>query len=123
MTKMNSQQRGMVWLTRVIHKIQRIPMMMWRVRNQVLHATLDNYHNQEQHKELDMIVDTIFARKPHARLMAHCDQAFFQKHRCDKIKKMTARQKINWITGANLILKKYERGHTEQSDRFTSYFQ
>jgi hypothetical protein len=122
-TRMKLQQSGLVWLTRVIHKIQRIPMTMWQVRNHVLHTTTDNHSDQEQNKELDKAVDVIFLRKPHPRLMAHCDQAFFKKHRCDRIKQMTIRRKINWITGANLILTKYERGQTEQSDRFTSYFQ
>jgi hypothetical protein len=83
----------------------------------------DNMITRDQHRELDLIIKGIFARKPHSRSMAHCNSAYFQKHDIQRVKKMTIRRKTNWITGANLILTKYERGTTTQSERFMSFFQ
>jgi hypothetical protein len=36
---------------------------------------------------------------------------------------MKVRRKTNWITGANLVLMKYDRAVSPQSERFKSFFQ
>jgi hypothetical protein len=112
------------WILNLIRRIQQLPIHMWRTRNDILHSTTNNEYNKAQHEEqLDHLVESIFDRKPNPRTMAHCDNLFFCKHDKDKVKKMKLRRKINWITGANLILTKYERALTTQSARFFSYFQ
>jgi hypothetical protein len=117
------QRSASHWLIQLLQKIQRIPLFMWHIQNDILHSTHDNHQTQARNAELDMIVDFIFSKKPHARLMSYCDNIFFKKHSTDKVKKMKIRRKTTWITGANLILTKYERSLTEQSARFVSFFQ
>ena len=114
-----------LWLIRLMHLVQSIPRYMWKTRNQILHrSSEDNIVLQTQHKELDEIIDNIYERKPHQRLMSHCDVSFFRKYDKDKVKKFKVKRKTNWVTSANLILTKYERaGTTEQSKRFLSFFQ
>jgi hypothetical protein len=96
---------------------------MWATRNQVLHNTLDNHVHLLQHDVLNEQIDIIMAKKPHSRLMAHCDNMYFLKHTKEQITNMKLKRKENWIAGAKLIITKYERTTTEQSQRFTSYFQ
>jgi ribonuclease HI len=110
------------WLISLIQMIQQIPKTLWKVRNQVLHNTRDPLTLQRQHNELNATIDNIFQRKPHQRLMSHCDNLYFSKYTQTQIKHMKLHRKTNWITGANLILTKYERSTTNQSARFTSYF-
>jgi hypothetical protein len=117
------QRSAKLWLSKLIHRIQRLPYDMWQTRNQILHRTNDNFTTKEHNKELDLIIDKLYDKKPHSRLLAHCDNAYFNKHGRAKIKRMTIRRKINWIAGANLIMTKYERVNTSQATRFTSYFQ
>lgn len=111
------------WLVHLIHKIQQVPKRMWNTRNKILHNTTDPVTLRRKHAELDGIIQTIYNRKPHQRLMAHCDNLYFRKYDRAKLTTLKLQKKTNWITGANLILAKYERSTTLQSERFTSYFQ
>lgn len=120
---MKSRKSATLWMIRLIHMIQKVPFHMWKARNSILHKTNDNYTKRQHNEDLNLIVDMIFARKPHSRCMAHCDNAFFKKHGVDRVKNMTIRRKLTWITGANLILTKYDRAQTSQADRFMSFFQ
>jgi hypothetical protein len=118
----HSPRNSMTWMAKLINKVQQLPYDMWTARNQVLHQS-DNRVTQQQHKELDEMIDIIFLKKPHTRFMAHCDNQYFQKHDKEQIKKMSIRRKTNWVAGANLILVKYERTTTVQTARFQSFFQ
>jgi hypothetical protein len=111
------------WIVSLIQKIQQIPKAMWTVRNQILHKNMDTHTLQHKHDELDNLIDDIYLRKPHQRCMAHCDNQYFSKHTRTQLKNMKIHRKTNWITGATIILTKYERSTTLQSARFTSYFQ
>ena len=110
-------------LIQLLHKVQLIPIHMWDTRNAILHSASNESIISAQNDDLNLIVDAIFSRKPHSRLMSHCDNAYFNKHDVEKIKKMKIRRKTNWVTGANLILTKYDRVNTAQSVQFTSFFQ
>lgn len=112
-----------IWMTRLVHKVHNIPFSMWKMRNTILHQSNENYIHQEQNNDLDHMIDIIFARKPHARSMTHCDNKYFTRYGIEKVKKMKIRRKINWVTGANLILDKYTRVSMTQTERFMSYFQ
>jgi hypothetical protein len=112
-----------LWLIRLLHKIQLIPVIMWKTRNEILHSTTNNHTTEAQHSELNTIIEHIFSQKPHSRTMSHCDNAYFTKHSVDKVKQMKLWRKTAWITGANLIIHKYEQISTEQSVRFLSFFQ
>jgi hypothetical protein len=117
------QRSTNLWLSKLIHRIQRVPLDMWHTRNHILHRYNENFTKKETANELDLLIDDLYARKPHSRLLAHCDNVYFNKHGKDRVKKMTLRRKINWIAGANLIMAKYDRVTTTQAKRFTSYFQ
>mmetsp|Transcript_14149 Transcript_14149/g.26560 ORF Transcript_14149/g.26560 Transcript_14149/m.26560 type:complete len:310 (+) Transcript_14149:5669-6598(+) len=114
-----------LWMVRLLHKIQKIPINMWKTRNHLLyHSNNDNEKLKTHHKELDDIIERIYERKPHSRAMAHCDVAFFRKYNKDMVKKFKVQRKNNWVTSANLILTKYGRvGSTTQSKQFMSFFQ
>lgn len=118
-----SKRSTTLWLSKLIHTVQCIPYSMWHTRNQILHRNNENFTLTEQQTELDSQIDDLYDKKPHARLIAHCDNSYFTKHGRDKVKTMTIRRKINWVAGANLIMVKYDRVTTEQATRFTSYFQ
>ena len=96
---------------------------MWKTRNRILHHTQENISKQLQHEHLNECIDEIFTRKPHPRLMSHCDNAYFKKYPTDTLRNMRLQRKTNWIAGANLIIAKYERTTSEQSMRFRSFFQ
>jgi hypothetical protein len=117
------QHRVMRWIITLMHKIQAIPKAMWAVRNNILHNTQDTLILQQKHSELDNIIDTIYSTKPHPRTMSHCDSLYYSKYTRTQIKNMKLQRKTNWVTGANLILTKYERSTTTQSKRFMSFFQ
>jgi hypothetical protein len=120
----HSQRSPKLWLSKLIHCIQCLPYDMWQTRNHILHRSTENVTVKEHAKELDSMIDEVYARKPHSRLLAHCDNIYFTKHGKERVKKMTLRQKIKWIAGANLIMIKYDRAtSTVQAKRFTSYFQ
>lgn len=55
--------------------------------------------------------------------MAHCDVLYFKKHNQDQLRNFKLQKKLNWIAGANLIMTRYERTTSSQSERFKSYFQ
>lgn len=118
-----TQRSADLWLTRLLHRIQVIPLRMWTVRNGVLHSSARHEHLRIYHDETNLQIDRIFATKPHARMMDHCDNMYFAKHSKEKIQAMRLQRKINWVEGAYNILRKYERMTTEQSLRFQSYFQ
>lgn len=111
------------WMTQLVHKVHNITISIWKTWNTILHKSNDTFIHQEQTKDLDHMIEVIFLRKPHARSITHCDNLYFSKYGIEKVKKMKIRQKINWITGANLILDKYTRVSTTQTERFMSYFQ
>jgi hypothetical protein len=117
------QRSSTIWLIHLLHRIQIIPIHMWQARNLILHSRASNVTTQAQHDELNSIIDSIFVKKPHPRLMSHCDNMYFTKHAQDTVKNMKLHRKNNWIAGANLILMKYDRATTNQSARFTSFFQ
>jgi len=119
----NLRRSASLWLVRLLHQIQSIPVHMWHQRNIILHQDDLNRNAQKHLDELNLMVDDIFARKPHPRTMAQCDNLFFRKHSAQQIKRMKLKRKTNWITGATLILAKYEQSTTEQMRRFASYFQ
>jgi hypothetical protein len=112
----------MHWMIHLVHRIQEIPYKLWNTRNQILHQST-NFDTTLQHTEINSLIEQIFLRKPHSRLMAHCDNLYFNKHPPEQLKKMTLHRKINWVAGANLILTKYERAMTVQSAKFKSFFQ
>jgi hypothetical protein len=111
------------WIIHLMHRIQQIPKAMWMTRNQILHKTTDLVTLNQKHEELNTIIQEIYERKPHQRMMAHCDNLYFSKYDRAKLTNLKLQKKTNWIAGANLILNKYERSTTLQSERFTSYFQ
>lgn len=118
-----SQRSVTHWAVQLLHKVQMLPIHMWHTRNNILHSTETNAMRFIQHTKINRVIDEIYERKPHPRLMSHCDNTYFSKHTKDQIKKFKIRRKTNWIRGANLILTKYDRTLTEQSERFTSFFQ
>lgn len=122
-TDIKSRKDPSTWLTRIINRIQTIPLEMWAIRNKIRHTNGNSQERQRQNDELNSEIDRIFEKKPHDRLMAHCDIRFFRKHTKESVKSMKIHRKTNWISGANLILLKYQRNTTTQSERFTSYFQ
>jgi hypothetical protein len=117
------KRQAQKWLVTLIHKIQQIPKTMWMIRNCILHRPSDSITTQQQHAKLNSIIQDIYKRKPHPRMMAPCDQRYFTKYDQENLKQMQIQRKTNWITGANLILMKYERSTTVTSERFMSYFQ
>jgi hypothetical protein len=117
-----SQRKSMTWMIHLIHRIQEIPYRLWTTRNQILHHS-NNFDTTLQHTELDSLIDNIILRKPHSRLMDHCDNFYFAKYSSEQLKNMTLHRKINWVAGANLILTKYKRAITVQSAKFQSFFQ
>jgi hypothetical protein len=111
------------WMAHIISKIQLVPLGMWHKRNSLRSHKEQTIEKEERNRVLNQEVDAILGHKPHDRLMAHCDRIFFRKHSGEQIKAMKEHRKKNWITGAKLILDKYDRIETPQSARFTSYFQ
>jgi hypothetical protein len=122
-TQGNRRTSAITWTTKLIHKLQQIPFLLWHIRNDILHKQEDNFATQEQHNALNNIIDDLFKRKPHQRHMAHSDALYFTKYGSQQLKNMKIQRKTNWIAGANLIITKYERTSTTQSARFRSYFQ
>lgn len=118
-----SRRDSRKWICHIINKIQSIPLIMWQHRNEIRHKDIQVRENERQQDELNRIIDEIFSSKPHERLMRHCDNLYFKKHSKETIREMKVHRKSNWITGAKLILKNYERIDTAQAARFTSYFQ
>jgi len=103
-----SRRSSDLWMIRLLHLVQALPNYMWKMRTQILHKSKeDNVVLLTQHKELDDIIDTIYERIPHQRLMSHCDSAFFKKYTKDKVKKFRIQRKTNWVTSANQVLTKY----------------
>jgi hypothetical protein len=89
---------------------------MWNHWNALWHRDTQRRVSTHQQDELNRLIDDIFdSKKPHDRLMAHCDQLYFKKHSKDKICDMKIHRKNNWIAGAQLILKKYDRIETTQA--------
>jgi hypothetical protein len=119
----NSRRDPDKWLTHIIHKVQSIPLMMWDKHSSIKHQQQKNHDTTNQQVELNQEINTIFQKKTHDHVMAHCDLQYFRKHSKEKIKTMTIKRKTNWIAGANLILIKYKRVETPQEVRFMSYFQ
>lgn len=118
-----SKREAGKWICHIINKIQSIPLEMWKCRNDMRNRDKSQSDLAIQQGELNTLLEEIFDKKPHDRLMAHCDSAYFRKHSKDTIRSMTVHRKTNWITGAKLILSKYDRIDTPQAARFTSYFQ
>eukprot|EP00557_Chaetoceros_sp_GSL56_P006869 CAMPEP_0176497318 /NCGR_PEP_ID=MMETSP0200_2-20121128/11658_1 /TAXON_ID=947934 /ORGANISM="Chaetoceros sp., Strain GSL56" /LENGTH=203 /DNA_ID=CAMNT_0017895319 /DNA_START=284 /DNA_END=895 /DNA_ORIENTATION=+ len=111
------------WICLLMTKIQLIPLAMWKTRNHIMHHNQYNIIRQQQHEHLNECIDNIFRTKPHARLMAHCDNFYFTKYTKEHIKTMRLQRKTNWVTGAILIISKYDRITSIQSARFLSFFQ
>jgi hypothetical protein len=111
------------WMSYIITQVQRIPILMWNKRNSLRTASLQRQEVELKHKTLDTEIDNIFDKKPHGRLMAHCDNSFLKKYGKEQVEKMTLYQKTNWVEGARLILAQYERVDAPQAARFTAYFQ
>jgi hypothetical protein len=111
------------WMSHITAKIQQIPLKMWQMRNELRNLRAQTINREEQTIAMNTDIDNIFHAKPHDRLMAHCDSAFFKKHSQEQVKAMKVHRKKNWIVGAKLILTKYKRIDTPQTARFTSYFQ
>jgi hypothetical protein len=91
----------MVWVTKLVNKIQEFPYILWKTRNTILHNT-DNFATKNHQKELDEVIDRIHLVKPHSRLMSHCDNQYFNKYTKEQLKNMTTYRKTNWIALANL---------------------
>jgi hypothetical protein len=118
----NLQKSVDLWFNRLMHLIQAFPSIMWATRNNILHTSRDNHVIQAQHRDLDDAIDRIFSTLPSQRIMAHCDITYFRRYDKLRLKAMTIQRKTNWVTGANLILTKYDN-LPPQSKRFLSYFQ
>jgi hypothetical protein len=117
------KRKAQRWIINLIRQIQNIPKAMWGVRNRILHNTEDSLTSLQKHADLNNIIDAIFKQKPHQRMMAHCDVLYFNKHNKDQLRNFKLQKKLNWIAGANLIMTRYERTTSSQSERFKSYFQ
>jgi hypothetical protein len=119
----HSRKDSEKWMGYIINKVQSIPLIMWEARNALRSKTVNHLEKFRILNDLNNDIDLIFNQKPHDRMMAHCDSSYFRKHSREQLKALKLHKKINWITGARLILAKYERIGTTQAAQFTSYFQ
>ena len=86
-THTGSRKSPELWVLRVIHLVQGLPISMWKVRNHLLHNSNDNNERRRiQHRDMNDIIDKIYERKAHARMMSHCDESFFRTHEKDVVK-------------------------------------
>lgn len=118
-----SRRDAAKWMSTILNHIQQIPITMWTKRNDLRNAAQTQQDLALQHDHLNSEIDELYEKKPHSRLMKHCDNLYFTKYGKDKIKTMKIHRKTNWVEGAKLIMVQYARVDTPQAARFTSYFQ